>query len=182
MVKDRYRLVKRADRAGRMADTLEYADVAIPLARLSPALLDELRREVPSQLTFDGDSVVFSHVYIERRMTPLDLYLRKTNGPELEAAVDDFGRCLEELAAANIFAGDLLYKNFGVTRLGRVVFYDYDELDLLTHVNFRELPKARDEEEELRGEAWFRVGPQDVFRKSGGRFSSPTHACRPCSR
>ena len=163
MVKDRYRLVKRADRAGRMADTLEYADVAIPLARFSPALLEELKREVPSQLTFDGDSVVFSHVYIERRMTPLDLYLRKTSGPELDAAVDDFGRCLEELAAANIFAGDLLYKNFGVTRLGRVVFYDYDEIDLLTQVNFRVMPKARDDEEEMRGEAWFQVGPKDVF-------------------
>lgn len=163
MVKNRYHLVKRADRAGRMADTLEYADVAVPRTRLSAALLEELQREVPSQLTFDGDRVVFRHVYIERRMTPLDLYLRKASTPELEAATDDFGRCLKELAAANIFAGDLLYKNFGVTRLGRVVFYDYDEVDLVTQVNFRQLPKARDDEDELRAEPWFRVGPKDVF-------------------
>jgi isocitrate dehydrogenase kinase/phosphatase len=162
-VKDRYRLVKRADRAGRMADTLEYADVAIPLARLSGALLAELTREVPSQLTFDGDSVVFSHLYIERRMTPLDVYLRKANGADLAAAVDDFASCIEELAAANIFAGDLLYKNFGVTRLGRVIFYDYDEVDLLTQVNFRVMPKARDDEDEMRAEPWFQVGPKDVF-------------------
>lgn len=163
MVKDRYRLVKRADRAGRMADTLEYADVAIPLARFAPALLDELRREVPSQVTFEDDSVVFSHVYIERRMTPLDLYLRKANDADVAAAVDDFGRCLKELAAANIFAGDLLYKNFGVTRLGRVVFYDYDEIDLVTNVNFRVMPTPRDDDDEMRGEPWFQVGPKDVF-------------------
>lgn len=163
MVKDRYRLVKKADRAGRMADTLEYADVALPRARFSQALLDELRREVPAQLTEEGDSVVLKHVYIERRMTPLDLYLRKASGDELERVVDDFGHCLEELAAANIFAGDLLYKNFGVTRLGRVVFYDYDEVDFVTQVQFRALPTPRDDEEELRGEAWFQVGPKDVF-------------------
>jgi isocitrate dehydrogenase kinase/phosphatase len=163
MVKDRYRLVKRVDRAGRMADTLEYADVALPRARFSAELLDELRREVPSLLTEEEGSVVLKHVYIERRMTPLDLYLRQVKGDELERVVDDFGKCLEELAAANLFAGDLLYKNFGVTRLGRVVFYDYDEIDLVTQVNFRALPQARDDEDELRGEAWFQVGPKDVF-------------------
>ncbi len=163
MVKDRYRLVKKADRAGRMADTLEYADVALPKSRISPALLEELRREVPTQLSEDGDSIILSHLYIERRMTPLDLYLRKASDSDLARAVDDFGKCLEELASANIFAGDLLYKNFGVTRLGRVVFYDYDEIDLVTQVNFRTIPKARDDEDELRGEAWFQVGPKDVF-------------------
>jgi isocitrate dehydrogenase kinase/phosphatase len=162
-VKDRYRLVKRADRAGRMADTLEYSEVALPKARLSPALLEELRREVPQQLTEEGDAVVFQHVYIERRMKPLDLALRAASGAELEHLVDDFGHCMKELAAANVFAGDLLYKNFGVTRLGRVIFYDYDEVEAVTQVNFRELPKARDDEDDWRGEAWFQVGPHDVF-------------------
>lgn len=162
-VKDRYRLVKRADRAGRMADTLEYADVALPKSRVHPALLAELRAEVPSLLEEEGELVVLKHLYLERRMTPLDLYLRSASDAEVAQVVDDFGRCLEELAAANVFAGDLLYKNFGVTRLGRVVFYDYDEIDLLTNVHFRELPAPRDDEDELRAEAWFQVGPSDVF-------------------
>ncbi len=163
MVKDRYRLVKRLDRVGRMADTLEYADVALPKNRLAPELLEELRCEVPSLLTEEADVVVLSHLYIERRMTPLDLYLRSASQADLERAVDDYGRCLEELATANVFAGDLLYKNFGVTRLGRVVFYDYDEIDLLTQMNFRELPVALNDDDEMRGEAWFQVGPKDVF-------------------
>jgi isocitrate dehydrogenase kinase/phosphatase len=162
-VKDRYRLVKKADRAGRMADTLEYSDVALPKSRLSPELLEELRREVPAQLTEEGDAVVFKHVYIERRMKPLDLALRAASDAELTHLVDDFGHCMKELASANLFAGDLLYKNFGVTRLGRVIFYDYDEVETVTQVNFRVMPKARDDEEELRGEAWFQVGPHDVF-------------------
>jgi isocitrate dehydrogenase kinase/phosphatase len=162
-VKDRYRMVKKADRAGRMADTLEYSDVALPKSRLSPELLDELRREVPAQLTEEGDAVVFKHVYIERRMKPLDLALRAATDAELIHLVDDFGHCMKELASANLFAGDLLYKNFGVTRLGRVIFYDYDEVETVTQVNFRVMPKARDDEEELRGEAWFQVGPHDVF-------------------
>jgi isocitrate dehydrogenase kinase/phosphatase len=162
-VKDRYRMVKKADRAGRMADTLEYSDVALPKSRLSPELLDELRREVPAQLTDEGDALVFKHVYIERRMKPLDLALRAATDAELIDLVDDFGHCMKELASANLFAGDLLYKNFGVTRLGRVIFYDYDEVETVTQVNFRVMPKARDDEEELRGEAWFQVGPHDVF-------------------
>ncbi len=163
IVTDRYRLVKRADRAGRMADTLEYADVAFPLARLSGPLLAELEREVPSQLERDGETVIIKHLYLERRLTPLDLYLQKASAPEVEVVMEDFVHCLEELAAANIFPGDLLYKNFGVTRLGRVVFYDYDEIDLVTKVQFRALPTSSYDEDETRGEAWFSVGPRDVF-------------------
>jgi isocitrate dehydrogenase kinase/phosphatase len=163
IVTDRYRLVKRADRAGRMADTLEYADVAFPLARLSPALLAELEREVPSQVAREGELVIIKHLYLERRLTPLDLYLRKASDAEVEVVIEDFAHCLEELAAANIFPDDLLYKNFGVTRLGRVVFYDYDEIDLVTKVQFRALPTPTNDEDETRGEAWFSVGPKDMF-------------------
>lgn len=162
-VKERYRLVKRSVRAGRMADTLEYADVPFPKARLSAALLDELRAQVPSLLSEDDDTVVLRHLYIERRLKPLDLYLRSVSGEELETVLDDFGRCLEELAASNVFAGDLLYKNFGVTRLGRVVFYDYDEIEPVTTMSFRVVPTPSYDEDEMRGEAWFSVGPRDVF-------------------
>lgn len=169
-VLDKYHLVKRTDRAGRMADTLEYSDVAFPRDRFSPQLLEELQRTVPSLLDVTEDTVFVKHLYIERRLRPLDLYLREATDAQVDAAMDDFGRCLKELAAANIFAGDLLFKNFGVTRLGRVVFYDYDELDAVTEVVFRELPTATHDEDELRGEAWFSVGPKDVFPEEWKTF------------
>lgn len=169
-VLEKYQFVKRADRAGRMSDTLEFSDVAFPKERFSPELLAELEATVPSLLDVTHDTVFVKHLYIERRLRPLDLYLQKCSDEECEAVMKDFGRCMKELAAANIFAGDLLYKNFGVTRLGRVVFYDYDELEPVTTVNFRDLPTATHDEDETRGEAWFSVDPHDVFPEEWKHF------------
>src|SRR3546814_20179901 len=122
-----------------MADTWEYSQVALPRARFAPALLDELRQRVPSLLEESGDTVVIRHVYIERRMTPLNLYLQHASEPLLEQAVREYGDAIRQLATANIFPGDMLYKNFGVTRLGRVEFYDYDELQRMTDMPYRRL-------------------------------------------
>ncbi len=169
-VVDKYQAVKRADRAGRMVDTLEYSDVAFPRERFAPALLAELQQSVPSLLDVKGDTVFVKHLYVERRLRPLDLFLQTASDEEIDQAMDDFGACLKELAMANIFAGDLLYKNFGVTRLGRVVFYDYDEVEPLTHMNFRTMPMPLHPEDELRAEPWFSVGPQDVFPEEWARF------------
>lgn len=166
----KYHLVKHTDRAGRMSDTLEYSDVAFPRARFSPELLHELQETVPSLLDVTDDTVFVKHLYLERRLRPLDLYLQGASDAEVDAVMNDFGRCLKELAAANIFAGDLLYKNFGVTRLGRVVFYDYDELEPVTSMVFRDLPTASHDEDETRGEAWFSVGPHDVFPEEWTHF------------
>jgi len=162
-VRRKYLLVKKHDRVGRMADTWEYSQVALPRARFSDALLEELRKEVPSLLEEDDERIVLRHVYIERRMTPLNLYLRRASDAALDAAVQGYGNAIRELAAANIFPGDMLYKNFGVTRLGRVVFYDYDEIQHMTEMNFRVIPPAPYEEAELSGEPWCPVGPNDVF-------------------
>jgi isocitrate dehydrogenase kinase/phosphatase len=126
-------------------------------------LLEELRREATDTVHEDGDDLVFDHMYIERRMTPLNLYLRAAAAPDAERVALDYGQCLRDLAYTNIFPGDLLLKNFGVTRHGRVIFYDYDELCQVTDCNFRELPQASNPEDEMRGEAWFYVGENDVF-------------------
>lgn len=163
IVRDKYQLVKKHDRVGRMADTWEYSQVALPRARFSPALLQELREQVPGLLEESDEHIVLRHVYIERRMTPLNLYLAHAGGPLLETAVRRYGDAIRELAAANIFPGDMLFKNFGVTRLGRVVFYDYDEIQRMTEMNFRRIPPAPNEEAELSGETWYPVGPNDVF-------------------
>ncbi|NYT37898.1 bifunctional isocitrate dehydrogenase kinase/phosphatase [Allopusillimonas soli] len=169
-VRRKYLLVKMHDRVGRMADTWEYSQVALPRRRFSPALLDALREQVPSLLEEDEDSVVLRHVYIERRMTPLNLYLARASDAMLEQAVKRYGDAIRDLAAANIFPGDMLFKNFGLTRLGRVVFYDYDEIQRMTEMRFRRIPPAPNPEAEMAAEPWYAVGPNDVFPEEFEHF------------
>jgi isocitrate dehydrogenase kinase/phosphatase len=162
-VMEKYRLVFIHDRAGRLVDAQEFRRLRFPRARFAPELLEELRRETAATVHEDGADLVFDHAYIERRMTPLNLYLRNAASTEAERAVLDYGQCIRDLAYTNIFPGDLLLKNFGVTRHGRVIFYDYDELCRVTDCNFRDLPAPTHEEDEMRGEAWFYVADNDVF-------------------
>ncbi|TBU95431.1 bifunctional isocitrate dehydrogenase kinase/phosphatase [Phytopseudomonas dryadis] len=160
---DRYRLVKNVDRVGRMADTQEFADFRFPVARFEPDCLSELLEVAPSTVVLQGDTVLVRHCWIERRMTPLNLYLENASAAQLREALDDYGLAIKQLAAANIFPGDMLLKNFGVTRHGRVVFYDYDEISLLTEINFRRIPPPRYPEDEMASEPWYSVAPLDVF-------------------
>ncbi len=173
-VKDKYQLVKLHDRVGRMADTLEYSLVALPLARFDPALVEELKRECASVLELDGEELILGHVYIERRMQPLNLHVEEArrDGDEgrLRTALRDYGNAIKELAGAGIFPGDMLLKNFGVTRHDRVVFYDYDEIAEMSDVTFRRIPPARSYEEELAAEPYWRVGESDVFPEQFDRF------------
>jgi isocitrate dehydrogenase kinase/phosphatase len=169
-VKDKYALVKRHDRIGRMADTLEYKDVAFPRARFDPALIAELTREAPSLVEEEDDTLIVKHLYIERRMTPLNLYLDQGSREQMRHAVRDYGNAIKELASVNIFPGDMLFKNFGVTRGARVVFYDYDEIAYMTDVNFRCIPAPRTPEDEMSAEPWYPVAPNDVFPEEFGPF------------
>jgi len=169
-IQRKYLLVKTHDRVGRMADTLEYTSVAFPRQRISDELLAELRHFCPSQIEMDGDSLVIRHVYIERRMIPLNIYLQDASPEQLAHAVVEYGNAIKDLVAANIFPGDMLWKNFGVTRHGKVVFYDYDEIEYITDCNFRRVPTPRNEEDEMSGEIWYTVGPKDVFPETFGPF------------
>ena len=173
-VQRKYQLVRQVDRVGRMADTLEFSYAALPKARFAPELLDELYRLVPSQLEEDGADLVIKHLYIERRMEPLNLYLdrvEKAGRDDLiDLAVQEYGSAIRQLAIANIFPGDMLWKNFGVARFGRVVFYDYDEIELMTDCNFRRIPPAPYPEMELSGEPWYSVGRNDVFPEEFATF------------
>jgi isocitrate dehydrogenase kinase/phosphatase len=166
----KYRLVKEHDRVGRMADMLEYSEVAFPLARFSGGLLKELTREAASSIEIDGDKLVIKHLYIERRMTPLNVFLERAGGDALRSAIDEYGKAIRELAAANIFPGDMLLKNFGVTRQGRVVLYDYDDICYLTECNFRRIPEPPYPEFEFAAEPWYTVGQADVFPEEFGTF------------
>ena len=166
----KYLLVKTHDRVGRMADTLEYTNVAFPRARFEDALVAELKQQCASVFEDDGDALVIRHLYIERRMIPLNIYLHDATPEQIEHAVVEYGHAIKDMVAANIFPGDMLWKNFGVTHHGKVVFYDYDEIEYITDCNFRRVPTPRNEEEEMSGEVWYHVGPKDVFPETFAPF------------
>ncbi|MBB2484974.1 bifunctional isocitrate dehydrogenase kinase/phosphatase [Mitsuaria sp. WAJ17] len=170
LIQSKYLLVKQHDRVGRMADTLEYSNVAFPRYRFEEELIRELKTFCPSLVEEKGDDLILKHVYIERRMVPLNIYIQEATPAQLEHAVVEYGNAIKDLVAANIFPGDMLWKNFGVTRHGKVVFYDYDEIEYLTDCSFRKVPTPRTEEEELSGEVWYAVGPRDVFPETFGPF------------
>ncbi|CAM3855153.1 bifunctional isocitrate dehydrogenase kinase/phosphatase [Paracidovorax anthurii] len=192
-IQGKYLLVKQHDRVGRMADTLEYSEVAFPRERFEDELIAEIEKFAPSQLEIsdrDGDGqveVILKHVYIERRMIPLNIYLQEAFDAglhderarrQMEHSVVEYGNAIKDLVAANIFPGDMLWKNFGVTRNGKVVFYDYDEIEYLTDCHFRRVPPPRNEEDELSGEVWWAVGPRDVFPETFGPFLLGNDAVR----
>jgi isocitrate dehydrogenase kinase/phosphatase len=174
IVKEKYLLVKNHDRVGRMADTLEYSNVAFPRARFSAELLAELKEVAPSIVEEDRDQIVIKHLYIERRMVPLNIWLTEAeqcgDDTVIEQAVIEYGNAIKELASANIFPGDMLYKNFGVTRHNRVVFYDYDEIEYLTDCMFRAIPEPTNEQEELAAEPWYPIAKHDVFPEQFAAF------------
>jgi isocitrate dehydrogenase kinase/phosphatase len=169
-VKAKYMLVKKVDRVGRMADTLEFSLVALPKKRFSDELVEALRKHVPSLLEEDGDDLIIKHLYIERRMTPLNIYLDTATPEQIDHAVHEYGNAIRELAIANIFPGDMLWKNFGMTSYNRVVFYDYDEIEYMTDCNFRYIPEAPYPEMEMSGEPWYSVGRNDVFPEEFSSF------------
>ena len=163
VVKEKYELVKRHDRVGRMADSYLFEKLALPLERFDAACLTELRETAASKVEVTEDCVLISHVYVEKKMTPLNIYIEESGEADAQKALRDYGRAIKQLAAANIFPGDLLLKNFGVTRVKRVVFYDYDEIELVTDTNFRHIPEAKTYEQEMASQPWYTVRPNDVF-------------------
>lgn len=162
-VMEKYKWVFEHDRVGRLVDAQEYKKLRLPKARFMPALLDELLEQCGSVCRLDGDDLIVGHCYIERRLRPLDLFLREADSAAAERALLDYGDALRELADSDVFPGDLLLKNFGVTSQGKVVFYDYDEVTSLRECNFRELPAPTNDEEEMSAEPWFFVAPNDIF-------------------
>jgi isocitrate dehydrogenase kinase/phosphatase len=169
-IMSKYRLVSRHDRAGRLVDAHEFEHLRFERSRFAPELLEELAMQATRSVSIDAEHVTLHHVYVERRLAPLDLYVREANPIKARAAIVDYGRAIKNLAAANIFPGDMLLKNFGVTSGGRVVFYDYDEIVPLTQCKFREMPDSDRADEEMSAEPWFGVGDDDVFPEEFTRF------------
>ncbi|KQN49523.1 isocitrate dehydrogenase [Serratia sp. Leaf50] len=178
-VRECYQLVKEHDRVGRMADTQEFEHFILPKNRISPELMEELQREAANKIEDLGDSIAVRHLYIERRMTPLNIYLEHATSQQLHDVIEEYGNAIKQLAAANIFPGDMLFKNFGVTRHGRVVFYDYDEICYMTQINFRNLPPALYPEDELANGPWYSVAENDVFPEEFRYFLCSDKRLRP---
>ncbi len=169
-VHEKYRLVAHHDRVGRLVDVQEFRHLRFSRSQFDDDMLAELEGECSQRVLRDGDDLVLLHCYVERRLRPLNLYLHEVPSSEAERVLLDYGQALKDLARSNLFPGDLLLKNFGVSRSGRVVFYDYDELCLVTECRFRKLPTARHHEEEIADGAWFHVGEHDVFPEQFPRF------------
>ncbi len=172
IVREKYRLVSRYDRIGRMADTQEFDNLIFPLSRFSDELIEELQTVAPSQIEIRDQDILIKHLYTERYMTPLNIYLETADDDQIRSAMEEYGNCIKQLAAANIFPGDMPLKNFGVTRHGRVVFYDYDEIATLTECNFRRIPQPRTEQEEMQSGTWYTVAPEDIFPEEFRLFFS----------
>ena len=174
---DKYHMVKMRDRVGRMSDAWEFSYTAFPLGRFTDELLDELKTEAAAQLIIENDTLIIKHLFIERRLEPLNLFLKRASGEELEDGLREYGNAIREIAAAGLFPGDLLLKNFGYTRHGRVIFYDYDEVMSIGDCNFRKIPPPRYPEDELAGEPWYSIGPNDIFPEEFATFlvTDPEH-------
>lgn len=170
IVKEKYEMVNQHDRVGRMADSHMFQNMTFDLKRFNPELLAELKAKVASKIVITETTIEIKHLYVEKRMIPLNMYLETAAADEAKHAMNEYGKAIKQLAAVNIFPGDMLLKNFGVTRLNRVVFYDYDEIELLIDINFRKIPEPRNHYEEFSSEPYYHIGINDVFPEEFGRF------------
>lgn len=169
-VASRYRIVARHDRAGRLVEAQRFVDLRLPADRFDPDLLEELATEASRHVMVANGEITFRTVYVERRVVPLVIYLRQASDSDAERVIVDYGAAIKNLAASNIFPGDMLLKNFGVTSRGRVVFYDYDEICKLTDCKFRRFPETDDPLDEMRATPSYGVGPNDIFPEELPRF------------
>ncbi|HET8623618.1 MAG TPA: isocitrate dehydrogenase kinase/phosphatase-domain containing protein, partial [Gemmatimonadales bacterium] len=177
-VMEKYHLVFQHDRVGRLADAQEFERLEFRRRCFPDDLLAYLQRVAGRSVVVDGERVVVGHCYAERRVTPLNLFLQHAEPGAARDAILDYGNAIKDLAGADIFTGDMLLKNFGVTRNGRVICYDYDELCLLRDCRFRRIPPPRSYEDELSAEPWFHVGENDVFPEEFAAFLVPAGPLR----
>ncbi len=169
---EKYKLVSKHDRAGRLIDTQEFLNLEFPLMRFSRELRNELLEHASETVSKQGNMLLLNRVYVERRVRPLNLYINEVSEEDAIFAVIDYGQAIKDLAKTNIFTGDLLLKNFGVTPHKRVIFYDYDEVSLVTDCNFRDIPEADDYEDEMLADTWYYVSENDIFPEEFMRFLS----------
>lgn len=151
-------------------DSQSYEHLEVRAERFEPDLLESLLSECSRSVRRVGDQIDIALAYVQRRVVPLDVYLQDVLPERARKAVIDYGDAIKDLAVTGIFAGDLLIKNFGVTRNDRIVFYDYDELTELVDCNFREMPEPSSVDDAMSDTPWFPLGPDDVFPSEFASF------------
>ena len=167
---DKYKLVSKHDRAGRLIDTQEFINLKFPIDRFSDELTNELIQNASDSIRKEDNNLILKRVYVERRVRPLNLFIDECSFEDATRSIIDYGEAIKDLAKTNIFPGDLLLKNFGVTQHNRVIFYDYDEVSLVSDCNFREIPESKSIEDEMQAETWYYVGENDIFPEEFIRF------------
>jgi isocitrate dehydrogenase kinase/phosphatase len=78
-VREKYSMVFHHDRAGRLVDVQEFEHLAFDRERFDPELLDQLLGTCGERVKLRDGQVVISHLYTERRLQPLDMYLREAD-------------------------------------------------------------------------------------------------------
>jgi len=144
-----HRQVHERDRAGRMLDPWIFSNLWFRKSDFDGELLQKLIEKAPESVRVIESEVILGHAIIMREVTPLDVFFERTADPELrKRTIVDYGQCIKDLAAAGVWAGQYKIANFGTTRSGRVVLYDYDQMEDLADKNFRIIPRDPKEEEE----------------------------------
>ncbi len=169
----KYKLVAEHDRVGRLADVQLFKHWTFPVQAFDDQLLADLKTMCREYVHIHDREVIFVQLFSERKMVPLNIFLEENDEEAITRVIIDYGRAIKEMAMSNLFPGDLLTKNFGVTSDLRVVFYDYDEVVLLTDCDFLKLPVPRYEEELWDSEPWIVVHENDIFPEELENFMVP---------
>ena len=146
-----YQCVCNRDRVGRMVDTQEFENMKFKRKRFSSKLLHEFKIAAKDTVTINDDYVIIKHLYLQRKVIPLPLYLEIERDPEvIREVIIDYGYFLQEIAAVGVFPADLFnIWNCGVTSRRRIVLFDYDDIESLLDINFREKPLPHNQIDEL---------------------------------
>lgn len=168
---ENYRYVHRIDRVGRMLDGLRFQNMRFKKTNFTPELLAYLQENSPSHVRGEGDDVVFDDIFVQKKVIPLNVYLERADDKHTRSALIGLGECIKELISVGIFPGDLMAKNFGVDSDGKVVYYDYDDVDSVSKFQFRNIPAARnDDEETMALTDRITAGDYDIFPEQIATF------------
>ena len=152
-VLSKYSRVHQINRTGSMLDNIIYYNVKLHRDWFSPLLVHELLKDASESVVSYDDSILFKHLIVQRRVTPLPVYLTTASQAEKEKVMVNLGHCIKNNTAANIFNKDLDARNYGVSQYQKIYLFDYDALELFTDVKIRTNQERVEGEEDV--PEWF---------------------------
>ena len=145
----KYRQVHELNRAGSMLDNVMYRNAALPETFFDAELLAELLDAASENVALQHGMVVFRHLIVQMKMSPLPEFLKTASAEDARQAISSLGRCIKNNAAANVFNKDLDGRNYGVGQTRKVYLFDYDAVEPLTSVKVRSNTDRFDGEEDV---------------------------------